>query len=403
MIDDALVPDAGDISFQLQAAQADIKLGPNGAALGPAEFARIEQKTHDYRAQLEEMTRGSKPTMAFPMPSGELLRNPDVPPVTDRQIGEGGAVPNPYLQQHGDGMLYGYAAAPVDAHNNLKREDLPPQQTLPTAQLYENARQASLAKNSNQPRREGAHSTRRPWNADEEKALMMGLDMVKGPHWSQILGLFGPSGTMSDVLKDRTQVQLKDKARNLKLFFLKNNCEMPYYLKAVTGELKTRAPTQAARKEAEEAARQKAEGDRDHVQVTMTLAGGLQDPPPTTSTPPAAPAPAPSVPQHTAPVQRPPMPASAIAQSQSLGQHPGLSSLLPRTNGTSLTTLSTSTPPSSAPLAPAPASSSSLNGLHFPLTAAGGTVSERQGMPDTAAPGGTLAQGLTAGGTDSHA
>ena len=75
---------------------------------------------------------------------------------------------------------------------------------------------------------------------------MMGLDMVKGPHWSQILSLFGPSGSMSQILADRTQVQLKDKARNLKLFFLKTNSEMPYYLQCVTGELKTRAPTQAA-------------------------------------------------------------------------------------------------------------------------------------------------------------
>lgn len=85
---------------------------------------------------------------------------------------------------------------------------------------------------------------------------MQGLDMVKGPHWSQILQLFGLNGTLSDILKDRTQVQLKDKARNLKLFFLKTNSEMPYYLQCVTGELKTRAPGQAARKEAEEQARQ---------------------------------------------------------------------------------------------------------------------------------------------------
>lgn len=85
---------------------------------------------------------------------------------------------------------------------------------------------------------------------------MMGLDMVKGPHWSQILGLFGPNGSISQILADRTQVQLKDKARNLKLFFLKANTEMPYYLQCVTGELKTRAPTQAARKEAEEKAKE---------------------------------------------------------------------------------------------------------------------------------------------------
>ncbi|KAL2274327.1 hypothetical protein FJTKL_03312 [Diaporthe vaccinii] len=147
---------------------------------------------------------------------------------------------------------YGQASAGTADGSNL-----PPTQSLPTAVLYERARQAAVAKSSTaHVRREGLHSTRRPWTPEEEKALMQGLDMVKGPHWSQILQLFGLNGTLSDILKDRTQVQLKDKARNLKLFFLKTNSEMPYYLQCVTGELKTRAPGQAARKEAEEQARQ---------------------------------------------------------------------------------------------------------------------------------------------------
>lgn len=151
-----------------------------------------------------------------------------------------------------DGFGFGPSAAglPDGAH-------LPPTQSLPTSVLYERARQAAVAKSSTHAaRREGLHSTRRPWTPEEEKALMEGLDKVKGPHWSQILQLYGQNGTISDILKDRTQVQLKDKARNLKLFFLKTNSEMPYYLQCVTGELKTRAPGQAARKEAEEQARQ---------------------------------------------------------------------------------------------------------------------------------------------------
>ncbi|RYP78964.1 hypothetical protein DL769_003094 [Monosporascus sp. CRB-8-3] len=144
-----------------------------------------------------------------------------------------------------------------------------------TPALYEKARQAAAARSSTHARREGTHSTRRPWSPEEEKALMMGLDMVKGPHWSQILGLFGPNGSMSNILADRTQVQLKDKARNLKLFFLKTNSEMPYYLHCVTGELKTRAPTQAARKEAEEKA--KSEEQQAHMNGVLTLASGLQN------------------------------------------------------------------------------------------------------------------------------
>ncbi|KAI0542093.1 telomere repeat binding factor-domain-containing protein [Xylaria digitata] len=156
-------------------------------------------------------------------------------------------------------------------------DHLPPNQTDSTPALYERARQAAAARSSTHARREGSHSTRRPWSPEEEKALMMGLDMVKGPHWSQILSLFGPNGSISQILADRTQVQLKDKARNLKLFFLKTNSEMPYYLQCVTGELKTRAPTQAARKEAEEKARMNSEEHQAHMNGILALAGGLQN------------------------------------------------------------------------------------------------------------------------------
>jgi hypothetical protein len=105
---------------------------------------------------------------------------------------------------------------------------------------------------------------------------MAGLDTVKGPHWSQILALYGSKGTVSEVLKDRNQVQLKDKARNLKLFFLKSNIEVPYYLQCVTGELKTRAPSQAARKEAEERARLSGDEEAARFHGVMALASGMQ-------------------------------------------------------------------------------------------------------------------------------
>ncbi|KAK3997209.1 telomere repeat binding factor-domain-containing protein [Cladorrhinum sp. PSN332] len=180
-------------------------------------------------------------------------------------------------QQSSSYQPYTQSPAPATTATGATGEGLPPHQSLPTAALYEKARQAAVAKSSNTARREGLHSTRRPWSPEEEKALMAGLDMVKGPHWSQILSLFGPNGSMSDILKDRTQVQLKDKARNLKLFFLKTNSEMPFYLQSVTGELKTRAPTQAARKEAEERARQNQEEEQARIQSIMTLAGGLHN------------------------------------------------------------------------------------------------------------------------------
>ncbi|KAL9480771.1 hypothetical protein ACSS6W_005557 [Trichoderma asperelloides] len=157
-------------------------------------------------------------------------------------------------------------------------DNLPPNQTFPSAILYDKARQAALSKSSAHTRREGLHSTRRPWTQEEEKALMAGLDMVKGPHWSQILTLFGQSGTISDILKDRTQVQLKDKARNLKLFFLKTNSEMPQPGTPV---------------------------------VNMQLQNGMAAHP--SPTPPIAPTPTPT--QLSQPIQTPPQPLPAPAYS----------------------------------------------------------------------------------------
>ncbi|KAF2145805.1 uncharacterized protein K452DRAFT_265156 [Aplosporella prunicola CBS 121167] len=125
-----------------------------------------------------------------------------------------------------------------------------PVQSAPTQVLYDRARQASTVRAPPNSRKPGAANQRRPWSLDEERALMDGLDRVKGPHWSQILALYGAGGTISEILKERNQVQLKDKARNLKLFFLKSGVEVPVYLQGVTGDLKTRAPAQAAKQEA---------------------------------------------------------------------------------------------------------------------------------------------------------
>lgn len=78
--------------------------------------------------------------------------------------------------------------------------------------------------------------SRRPWTRDEEKALRHALEL-KGPLWSTILELFGQGGRINESLKNRTQVQLKDKARNWKMFFLKSGLPVPAYLQKVTGDL----------------------------------------------------------------------------------------------------------------------------------------------------------------------
>lgn len=86
------------------------------------------------------------------------------------------------------------------------------------------------------PRMQGKVTSRRPWTREEEKALRHALEM-KGTQWSVILELFGQGGSINELLKNRTQVQLKDKARNWKMFFLKSGLPVPAYLQKVTGDL----------------------------------------------------------------------------------------------------------------------------------------------------------------------
>ena len=128
-----------------------------------------------------------------------------------------------------------------------------PSQSAPTHILYHRACQNTPSKSavhtiSTPPPVSFTTSSRRPWNVNEEATLMQGLDQVRGPHWSAILALYGPGGTMNEVLKDRNQIQLKDKARNLKLFFLKASTEVPYYLNQVTGDISRRLPTKSSKR-----------------------------------------------------------------------------------------------------------------------------------------------------------
>ncbi|CAI4218140.1 unnamed protein product [Parascedosporium putredinis] len=242
---------------------------PATTAPAPAPVHHDATAQNLYLLKTAQLPQAQQPPFAHQLPGatapGQAPTGPPLVPMPGHAQAhlQGHALPHgglPQVPNHGPGL------APGHGRGTAAPGELPPNQTCPTSILYDKARQAALSKSTAHTRREGIHSTRRPWTPEEEKALMTGLDMVKGPHWSQILSLFGPNGTISDVLKDRTQVQLKDKARNLKLFFLKTQSEMPYYLSAVTGELKTRAPNQAARKEAEERARLSREEDQAKAQ-----------------------------------------------------------------------------------------------------------------------------------------
>lgn len=140
----------------------------------------------------------------------------------------------------------GVSEVPVDTHT-------------PAVELYEATRRGHEARRDrpgdDREKRPRAF-TRKPWSQEEERTLLEAMEEVGGTHWAKILELHGPGGSQSEVLKDRNQVQLKDKARNLKMFFVRNNAPMPRVLNMVTGEYETR--TRGARKNASTAGGQSA-------------------------------------------------------------------------------------------------------------------------------------------------
>ena len=89
----------------------------------------------------------------------------------------------------------------------------------------------------------GAHNEHPPWSKEEESALERGMRRVSGPYWSDILALFGPKGSVNDVLKNRDEAQLEDKACTDKISCLKSGVKCPFYLRLITGGRKKTAPT----------------------------------------------------------------------------------------------------------------------------------------------------------------
>ena len=136
-------------------------------------------------------------------------------------------------------------AASHALNGQAKSDSMSSQEVYRTARLH-----ATMAEHEKKTQVTNNKSSRRVWSRHEENALLDGLDRVGGPYWSRILALHGAGGTISEILKDRTQVQLKDKARNLKLWFLKERPqEVPNSLKHVTGDLKRSVQARAAKDE----------------------------------------------------------------------------------------------------------------------------------------------------------
>lgn len=84
-------------------------------------------------------------------------------------------------------------------------------------------------------------SDRRLWTTEELDCLISSIKEY-GAQWTKILQIHGNGGAKSEILKNRSTTQLKDKARNIKIQFLKNDQQLPDYLQKVPGELEKSGP-----------------------------------------------------------------------------------------------------------------------------------------------------------------
>ncbi|KAG8527751.1 uncharacterized protein KY384_007905 [Bacidia gigantensis] len=272
---DSILPKPAPFAPPVSSAQSQSQQTPQsnddiaGKAQRAAQFAMQDYGSGQNPSGDDQTTRNTS-TAAQSMPTQAL--GPEIQFHFENKLHPN--VPGPQLTSYYNavtghyGPMYDHWGAPLNDPNYVPY----PTQSAPTQVLYERARMVASAKSQSSVRKPGQPNQRHPWTLEEENTLMAGLDRVKGPHWSQILAMFGRGGTISEILKDRGQVQLKDKARNLKLFFLKNNIEVPYYLQFVTGEMKTRAPSQAAKQEAKKKAT--SEEDRARTEGILALAAG---------------------------------------------------------------------------------------------------------------------------------
>ncbi|EMR10744.1 hypothetical protein PNEG_00893 [Pneumocystis murina B123] len=72
-----------------------------------------------------------------------------------------------------------------------------------------------------------------PWSETETNCLIKAIQEY-GSQWSFILSLYGPNGTLSQDLAERGQVQLKDKARNIKEEYIRARWKLPPGFETVT-------------------------------------------------------------------------------------------------------------------------------------------------------------------------
>lgn len=127
----------------------------------------------------------------------------------------------------------GSEPAPRSSNKRIKRrsvhEDPPPSSSI------SDPSSSSVSEDSDRPlisRQEPEKVTPNPkWTQAETVALEEGLRTLGGPRWTELLGLYGPDGTVSQVLKDRKPGDLYDKAKSVRQEFVDSGREPPEYLK----------------------------------------------------------------------------------------------------------------------------------------------------------------------------
>ena len=75
----------------------------------------------------------------------------------------------------------------------------------------------------------------RDWTEAEEAALQDGLAKVGGPCFDQILEFYGPAGTVSQILKEKTAPELRTKTQKLYEECQNQGIEIPSYLRDAIG------------------------------------------------------------------------------------------------------------------------------------------------------------------------
>ena len=87
------------------------------------------------------------------------------------------------------------------------------------------------------------------WTNEEKCTLERGLKDAQGPNWDEILGWYGPRGTINRALKDKALGDLREKTRELREEFVIAGREPPsYYLDTRSHRSEAKIPTKARAK-----------------------------------------------------------------------------------------------------------------------------------------------------------